>query len=156
MQVNQGWLVSVNTGDGGVPKQPRSGKVKLGEMGLEGDVQGHEKHRKPTRALSVISIELLDQLQDEGFPVAPALMAENLTVYGVDLPSLADGTRLVFDGGVEIEVSMQRKPCFQLNPVGEGLEQAAVGRSGVMCSVIKEGELQAGERFTVVTPSVPS
>ncbi|MCK6440974.1 MAG: MOSC domain-containing protein [Planctomycetes bacterium] len=148
-----GWIVSVNVGAGGVPKTPRPEGVRLGQQGLDGDVQGHEKHRKPQRAISILSVELLNEFQKEGFRVSPGLMAENVTVYGVDLCALEAGTRIKFEGGAEVEVASQRKPCYQLNPVGEGLEQAAVGRSGVMCSVITEGMLKPGMTFDVVRPS---
>jgi|GEM_PF-2246728 len=156
MSNDSGWLVSVNVGDGGVPKYPRPEGDVLSEEGLAHDQQGHEKHRRAERAISVLSIELLNGFQADGFEVAPGLMAENLTVYGVDLNALEHGMRFCFENGVEIEVSSQRKPCFQLNPVGEGLEQAAIGRSGVMCSVIKGGELKPGMRFSISTPSVPT
>ncbi len=149
MSKEKGWLVSINTGEGGVPKNPRVGEVFLNQEGLEGDQQGHEKHRKLERALSVLSIELLDYFQSLGFPVAPGLMAENLTVFGVDLCDLEPGDRLSFDNGVLLSVSSQRKPCFQLNPIKEGLEQAAVGRTGVMCEVLKPGVLKQGLAFSV-------
>ena len=80
-------------------------------------------------------------------------MAENLTVQGVDLCALEVGTRIVFDNGTEVKVESQRKPCFQLNPIGQGLEHAAVNRSGVLCSVVSEGELKPGMNFSVFASS---
>ena len=152
MQDFTGWIVSVNVSPkGGVPRVPLPEGDRLTAEGLAHDHRAFEKHRKTARALSVLSIELLDQFQHEGFTVAPGIMAENVTVYGVDLCKLETGTRLTFENGVEIEVTSQRKPCYQLNPMGAGLEQAAVGRSGVMCSVVKEGELKPGLKFKVVS-----
>lgn len=152
-QQKSGWVVSVNANKGGVPKIPLPEGDVLKTDGLTQDSQGHDKHRKLGRALSVLSVELLDEFQREGFRVAPGLMAENLTVYGVDLNSLENGTRFVFENGVEIEVDTQRKPCFQLNPMGENLEHAALGRCGVLCSVVNEGGLKSGMRFEVVAGS---
>lgn len=146
----QGWLVSVNTNEGGVPKHPRPEGDVLEESGLASDHQAFEKHRKPHRAISIQSMEMLEVFQREGYRLAPGLMAENLTTQGVDWTCVADGSRIRFENGVELHVSEQRRPCFQLNPMGEGLEFAARGRSGVLCSVIIKGELKPGMRFSVL------
>jgi len=151
-----GWVVSVNVGPGGVPRHPTLAGAVLRADGLEGDVRAFAKHNKPDRALSIHSIELQDELQAEGYPVAPGLMAENVTVRGVDLKTIADGSVITFDGGPVVLVSCQRKPCYQLNPVKDGLDAAAVGRSGVLCSVVKEGLLKPGMRFTIEPPASES
>jgi len=144
-----GWIVSVNVSAGGVPKTPLPAGDMLEQHGLSQDRQAFEKHRKPKRALSLLSVELLNQFQAEGFKVGPGTMAENLTVYGVDLNSLKPGARITFDSGASVEVSEQRRPCYQLNPMGEGLEKAAMGRSGVLCSVLATGQLKPGMSFVV-------
>ena len=150
--MTEGWLVSVNVNQGGVPKKPRPEGDRVDLRGLAHDRQAFAKHNKRERAVSVLSVELLDYFQREGYRVAPGIMAENLTVFGVDLVALQPGVILRFEGGVELRVESQRKPCYQLNPMGEGLEKAAVGKSGVMCSVLIEGDLRPGLRFQVITP----
>ena len=148
----QGWLVSVNVNQGGVPIKPRPEGDRITLRGLAHDRQAFAKHNKPQRAVSVLSVELLEHFQQHGFRVAPGIMAENLTVYGIDLVALMPGTLLCFEGGAELRVESQRKPCYQLNPMGEGLERAAVGRSGVMCSVVSEGDVRPGMRVQVIEP----
>lgn len=145
----RGWIVSVNVSPGGVPKTPLPGGDELTPDGLARDRQAFEKHRKPQRVLSLLSVELLNEFQREGYKVGPGTMAENVTTFGIDLNSLKPGARLVFDGGACVEVSEQRRPCYQLNPMGEGLEKAAVGRCGVLCGVITPGYLKPGQGFSV-------
>ncbi len=147
-----GWVVSVNVGPGGVPRHPTLSGAMLRKDGLEGDVRAFAKHNKPDRALSIHSIELQDELQAEGYPVAPGLMAENVTVRGVDLKALEPGSVVRFEGGPVVSVTGQRKPCYQLNPVKDGLDAAAVGRSGVLCSVLEEGLIKPGMRFKIEPP----
>lgn len=148
----QGWLVSVNTSQGGVPKIPRPEGDSLTESGFSSDFQAFEKHRKTDRAVSIQSMEMLHVLQSEGYKLAPGLMAENLTTMGVDWTQVQGGARIRFENRVELEVTGQRKPCYQLNPMGAGLETATVGRSGVMCRVIRGGTLKPGLTFDV-TPA---
>jgi len=147
-----GWVVSVNTGPGGVPRYPRLEGDTLTKDGFATDVRAFAKHNKPHRAVSILSIELLEGFQRDGYRVAPGILAENITTFGVDLLAVAAGSRIVFEGGTEVVVSENRRPCYQLNPMGEGLEQAAVGRSGLLCSVAVEGIVKPGMRFVVYGP----
>jgi MOSC domain-containing protein YiiM len=150
--LGQGWVVSVNTGPGGVPRYPRLEGDQLTKEGFATDKRAFEKHNKPHRAVSLLSVEMLDGFQRDGFRVAPGIMAENVTTYGIDLMAVPAGAQIVFDSGVELMASEMRRPCYQLNPMGDGLEQAAKGRSGVLCSVVVEGLVKPGMGIKVYAP----
>lgn len=147
-----GWVVAVNTGPGGVPRFSRPDGDWLTIEGFRTDTRAFEKHNKPHRAVSLLSMELLDEFQSEGFAVAPGVMAENVTTFGVELRAIPGGARIIFADGPELLVSEQRRPCYQLNPMGDGLEMAAKGRSGILCSVLKEGQVRPGMTFKVILP----
>ena len=148
--IGKGWVVSVNTGPGGNPRYMRTGGDWLGEFGLNSDARAYAKHNKPHRALSILSVELLEHFQSLGYRVAPGLMGENVTSIGVDLGSVPDGAIVRFASGVEVRVSEQRKPCFQLDFLGEKLKEDAIGKSGILCATLKEGPIKPGMTFEVI------
>lgn len=152
MENLRGWIVSLNTGPGGVPRYPRLMGDFLDENGFRTDIRAFAKHNREHRALSILDINILAELQGEGYRVAPGIMAENLTVAGLDTRQIRDGSLIRFESGVTVKVSEQRRPCFQLNPMGDNLENEAKGRAGVFCSVVETGHLKPGMTFEVFAP----
>ena len=53
---------------------------------------------------------MIGDLQVEGHPIGPGLAGENITLRGVDWPSVRPGT-MVRIGGVLIEISAYAVPC---------------------------------------------
>lgn len=82
-------------------------------------------------------------------------MGENLSLQGLLETQVWAGDRLVFDeGGVELQVSEPRQPCFKFNAV-MGFPQAAKlmaqsGYCGFYLAVIKGGRLRAGMAFRLL------
>ena len=141
-------IVSVNISTGGIPKRPiEVGRVTM--AGIDGDAHDHEKHNTPIQAVCLIDIEDLDDLRSEGFEVDPGVMGENLTVHGLSVDELAPGDRLRFSGGVELEYTKPRKPCFVLDAISPQLKQVVVGRCGGYAKVITDGEVRPGETIEV-------
>ena len=60
--------------------------------------------------MSIYSLELIEQLQLEGHPIAPGTAGENVTVRGVDWREVVPGRRLSL-GEAEIEVTSFALPC---------------------------------------------
>jgi len=141
-------IVSINTSPGGIPKRPVAEVVVIFD-GLAGDGRAHAKHLKSSRAVSLLDAELIATIRGEGYAVGPGVMGENLTTSGVDLLSLAPGTRLRFAGGVEIELTELRAPCFVLDAIHPDLEHAVRGRFGWMARVVTPGVLRVGEEIGV-------
>jgi len=137
-------VVAINTSPGGIPKRPvASARVLHG--GLAGDGHDHAKHNTPLQAVSIIDAEDLDDLRAEGFDVAPGATGENLTVRGLGVDELEVGDRLSFAGGVVLELTKRRAPCFVLDAIDPRLKKAIVGRCGFLARVLTPGELRAGE-----------
>lgn len=139
-----GVLVAINISPGGIPKVgvPRA---EVTESGLVGDGRAHPKHNKSTRALSLLDEEILDDLRREGFAVGPGILGENLTVRDLDVQRLSVGRCLRFVGGVVLELTEPRKPCFVLDAVDPRLKETMVGRIGWMARVHNPGWLAACE-----------
>jgi MOSC domain-containing protein YiiM len=109
----RGVVASVNLSRGGVPKLPvRSARAT--RLGLAGDVQRLKKiHGGPDRALCLFSLEVIAALRAAGHPIAPGGAGENVTLSGLDWPSLAEGDRLSL-GDVVVELTTTTDPCKQI------------------------------------------
>jgi MOSC domain-containing protein YiiM len=145
-------VIAINISAGGVPKIPID-SARVTKNGIEGDGHAHVKHIKPTRALSLIDEEIIETLRQEGYPVYPGALGENITVRNLSVQSLMPGVRLSFSGGVVIELSEIRKPCFVLGPIHPALEKETVGRIGYMALVITEGIMKVGETICILERS---
>ena len=134
-------------------------------LGVAGDAHmgATVKHRSraakdPTqpnlRQVHLIHTELLDQLRDAGFDVAPGALGENITTSGIDLLSLPRHTRLSLGGSAVLEVTGLRNPCRQIDDFRQGLMRA-VPKPGVMAIVVTGGTVQAGDAVLVSLPAQP-
>jgi hypothetical protein len=106
----EGSIVRVSAGDGGVPK-PAVDVAEVGHRGLVGDRQADRRnHGRPLQALCVWSLEVIQALNAEGHPVQPGDAGENITVSGIDWPTLRTGVQFLV-GDVLAEVSAFATPC---------------------------------------------
>ena len=146
-------VLSINVSRGGIPKLPVNSCAILFD-GLAVDGRNHEKNISRDRAVSLIDLEILDQLVTEGYDVYPGAVGENLTVKKLHVQTLEPGDRLLFCGGVVIELVEVRQPCFVLDPLGIQLKKDIIGRCGYLARVITEGELLPGETIEVQTSTM--
>jgi MOSC domain-containing protein YiiM len=141
-------IVAVNISSGGIPKHPLdAGKVTVD--GLAGDCHNHAKHIRPDRAISLLDLEILEQLVQEGFALEPGAAGENLTVAGLHVQTLAPGTVLQI-GDVLLKLEQPRKPCYVLDAIDPRLKDAIVGRCGFMASVVREGPITPGADIKII------
>ena len=146
-----------------ISKQPRSGPVACGPMGLEGDEQADlSVHGGLSKAVYAYPAEHLAfwrtvraQARASGWDdeVPPGAVGENLTVTGIPERSLWIGDRLCLAGGVVLAVSEPRFPCFKFN-AAMGFSKAAKlmvesGFCGAYLAVVEPGRLEVGEAFTL-------
>ena len=139
---------SINLSPGGIPKRPVE-SIEVSDAGLLGDGHDHEKHRTPVQAISLIDLELLEAIAEEtGIPLAPGDLGENLTVAGVGAQLLTAGDRLVFDGGVALEITRVRPPCYVLDSISPEFKRILWNRIGMYARVLEPGMLAAGAKIT--------
>jgi MOSC domain-containing protein YiiM len=146
-----------------IGKQPHSGPVACGPMGLEGDEQADlSVHGGLSKAVYAYPAEHLAfwrtvraQARASGWDdeVPPGAVGENLTVTGITERSLWIGDRLCLAGGVVLAVSEPRFPCFKFN-AAMGFSKAAKlmvesGFCGAYLAVVEPGRLEVGEAFTL-------
>ena len=145
-----GVVEAISISAGGIPKIPVD-RAEVTSTGLVGDGRAHAKHVKPERSVSLLDGEILDQLAREGYSVGPGVLGENLTVRELDLQTRAIGDRLCFAGGVVLELTEPRKPCYVLDALDPRLKTETVGRIGWLARVITAGVLKPGESVSVVS-----
>lgn len=154
-------------------KPVRDSVVLLAGRGVEGDahagvlVQHLARIRKNPqvanlRQVHLIHGELLDELADKGFAIAPGQLGENVLTRGIDLLGLSAGTRLRLGSDALVEITGLRNPCAQLDDLAPGLMEATLERAadgslirkcGVMAIVVSGGEVRTGDPVTL--ESVP-
>lgn len=157
-----GRVVQVNISPGGVPKRAVPG-ARVRQLGLEGDAQAHRGvHGGPHRAVCLLAIEVIRRVAAEGHPIAPGTVGENLTTEGVELALLEVGSRLLFDGGLELEIASPANPC---DLIRGSFRDGKSGRISVLrfpsdtrvyARVVTESTVSAGEGFTVRQPAPES
>ena len=85
--------------------------AEVGDRGLVGDRQADRRnHGRPLQALCLWSTEVIEALQAEGHPIEPGAAGENMTISGIDWPTLRTGVQLLI-GDVLAEVSAYATPC---------------------------------------------
>lgn len=156
-------------------KPTRDSITLLTGLGVEGDVHAGVtvKHRSrvaqdPTqpnlRQVHLIHQELLTELGEQGFAVAPGQLGENITTAGVDLLGLPVGTLLRIGEEAVVRVTGLRNPCLQIDNFQEGLLKMVVGRdeaggivrrAGIMSVVQAGGVVRPGDQITVELPDGP-
>ncbi len=139
-------VIAVCISNGGVPKRPlEAGTVT--KAGVEGDGHAHAKHIRPERAISILDIEIMRDLVDEGFQLQPGTTGENLTVEGLHVQQMQPGMLLDI-GNVTLQLEEPRRPCFVLDVIHPTLKEAIVGRCGYMASVVRGGTIRPGMLIT--------
>ena len=148
--MSEGLLESINVSDGGVPKRPLS-ECEITAGGLDRDRQRNLKfHGGPDRAVLLYSLERIRSLQEEGHPIAPGTIGENLTVSGLDWAAMAPGVQLSV-GEVRLELTRFASPCQTIaGSFGDGRfdrvsEKVHPGWSRVCARVLFEGRVKVGD-----------
>jgi len=157
-----GVVLQVGVSKGGIPKTaiPSAGVT---ERGIDGDAWRFPFHGGRRQAILLMTIEGIEELVAQGFPLFAGALGENLTTRGLDRRTLRFGQRLRA-GDAEIELTRMRTPCATLNVYGSGIQaamfDAAVqagdpasprwGLSGFYASVVQPGTVRPGDMITLV------
>ncbi len=154
-------------------KVPADEITLLAGIGVRGDAHAGVtvQHRSrvavdPTqpnlRQVHLISVELLDELREDGFDVRPGQLGENITTRGIPLLDLPRGALLRISEDAVVRVTGLRNPCGQINDFRSGLLKRVVGyapdgtvirRAGVMGIVLAGGVVSPRDSITVELPT---
>ena len=152
-----GRVLHVNVSNGGVPKLPVA-EARIGTNGLEGDSVNHPKvHGGPERAVCLFPLELIEALRAEGHPITPGSTGENLTVSGLDWPSLEVGSVLEV-GEARLQLTQRVEPCRTIaGSFADGQfkrikPSRAPDETRWYARVLEEGVVRPGDGIEVAAP----
>ena len=147
---------------GGVPKHGVP-SAEITATGVVGDKQRDRRHHGgPTRAVSLYSYEHILALQAEGHPIAPGSTGENLTISGLDWPTIRVGDRLRIGERVQLEVTGYAAPCTNIiESFAEGAitrisQKVHPGWSRLYTRVLEAGIVRQGDAVALERQDVRS
>ena len=158
-----GVIVQVSTSSGGVPKRAIEEGL-LHASGFAGDSWDHPNiHGGRKQAALLITVEGIEELAAQGFPVYPGALGENLTTRGLDRRTIRIGQRYRV-GSAVVEITKARLPCATMDVYGKGLQRAMFdartlagdtasplwGLSGFYASVVTQGIVRVGEPIELI------
>ena len=140
----------------GIFKEPVEGRVAVGRLNLEGDRQADlSVHGGPEKAIYAYPAEYYHFWREQ-FPEMDlpwGMFGENLTVEGLMDETVHIGDRFQV-GSAHVVVTQPRVPCYKLglkfgrdDILKRFLES---GLTGFYFAVLKEGEVAAGDRITLL------
>lgn len=148
----------------GLPK-PAVPVLEIGPKGARGDYNNWRTREVPDdldQAILLLTREVIEALNKEGWPVRPGDFGENITLGGIPESSLRPGVRLR-TGEAVLEISKACDPCTQLYALGYvGKEKGPQfvktthGRRGWYARVIVSGNVVTGSPAEIVTSVQPA
>jgi MOSC domain-containing protein YiiM len=146
----------------------------LAALGVEGDAHCGVtvKHRSRVavdpsqpnlRQVHLLQSELLAEVADKGFSVAPGALGENILTSGIDLLALPRDTLLNI-GTATLKITGLRNPCQQIDQFQPGLLKLVVDRkadgglirrAGIMAIVLHGGTVKPDDAIEVILPPEP-
>lgn len=101
--------------------------------------------RSSMRQVLMIDSETLKELG-----IAPGSTKENITTQGIELQRLSSGQQLRI-GEALLQVTIPCPQCGHLEEVRQGLQEAILGRRGVMCRVLQSGRIRCGDSIEIIS-----
>ncbi len=149
-------IFSIQISDGGVPKVAVR-EAMLSEHGLAGDRQRDlRNHGGPERAVCLLALETILSLQGEGHPIYPGSTGENVTLVGVDWPSLQAGDCLALGDQALIQITAYTTPCSNIAAsfIGGEFKRLSAklypGVSRLYARVLRPGRLEVGQPVQLI------
>ena len=107
-------------------------------------------------ALMILSMDIIQNLNQEGWPVKPGDLGENLTLSNMNYSMISPMQQFRI-GEVEIEISFRCDPCMtlkHLSYIGNGkiknFIKTLVNRRGWYAKVLKSGQIRKGSLVTKI------
>jgi MOSC domain-containing protein YiiM len=120
--------------------------LAMEEFGLIGDAHSdHHSHRQ----VSLLAVESIDKMRDNGVAVGPGDFAENLTTKGIELTSLPIGSQLSTGDGIILELTQIGKECHSKCAIFRQAGMCIMPEEGIFARVIRGGIVRTGDPIRV-------
>ena len=114
-------------------------------LGLENDVHAETGIRQ----VSLLARESIEKIRAKGLDVNYGDFAENLTIEGIDLPSLPIGTRLKIGQEVLLEVTQIGKVCHNRCNIFYTVGDCVMPREGIFAKVLAGGRIKIDDPIEI-------
>jgi MOSC domain-containing protein YiiM len=121
--------------------RPVPSATLISGLGIQGD--------KHAVAVSDRQVLLADKEALDAVGVTPGTIKENLTVEGLNVMDLPEGSRLRLGTSAVLEITKICEPCFRMDEIRDGLKQELEGRRGMVARVIQGGTIHLGDPIRV-------
>jgi len=118
----------------------------LENLGLENDAHAEAGI---IRQVSLLAKESIEKIRAKGLDVNYGDFAENLTIEGIDLPSLPIGTRLKIGREVLLEVTQIGKVCHNRCNIFYTVGDCVMPREGIFTKVLTGGEIKVDDEIEI-------
>jgi MOSC domain-containing protein YiiM len=137
----------------GLPK-PEVPEVRIGANGVVGDFNRYrheEQADESNQAVLLMPIEMIRELNTEGWPIHEGDVGENVTTEGIPYDQFRPGDRFRI-GEAVLEISKPCTPCTNLELLpyvgqakGAVFLKTMLGRRGWYASVVHPGRIRTGD-----------
>ena len=142
----KGRVISVNISQNkGEKKHGISTCKVIKDFGLENDAHGGFMHRQ----ISLLAIESIEKMRGKGIQIANGDFGENLTVEGIELPSLSVGTALSIGNDLLVKVTQIGKECHAGCAIFEQVGDCVMPREGIFVEAVGDGQVSVGDVIEV-------
>lgn len=145
----KGIVVALSTSSRkGVQKTNRDKVIFVKDQGITGDVHAGSGHRQ----VSLLALESIDKIKKKGIEVGPGDFAENITTQGVQLYTLALGTKIILGNEVELLLTQIGKTCHERCTIYYQTGDCVMPREGIFCQVLKGGSVRVRAELEIILP----
>ena len=128
----------------GTRKQPVGEGELRAEYGLVGDA-----HAGSGRQVSLLAQESIERMRARAPELGPGDFAENLTIEGLELHTLAVGTVLRVGSGIRLQITQIGKRCHTECEIARLVGTCVMPKEGVFARVLEGGMVRAGDPVQV-------
>lgn len=130
----------------GGPKTETPSAELIADHGLRGDSHaGVDRNRQ----VSLFAVEVLRELQQDGFDLSPEKLSANLFTQDIGLDALEPGSRLSLGESI-LEIVEQRKPCRSITRIDNRLPKKMLGKCGQLARIIKGSIIHPGDQVAIL------
>jgi len=117
------------------------------DWGLEGDAHAGKYHKQ----ISLLALDSMNKMQDQGVTVNFGELYENLDVEGIILYKLPIGTKLKVGENVLLEITQIGKKDSYFLEINGKTVSSIMTKEGVFARVLEGGKVKAGDEIEVVS-----
>ncbi|MGH9340262.1 MAG: MOSC domain-containing protein [Acidobacteriota bacterium] len=143
------------SGERGLPKYPVE-SAQVTEKGLISDFNRWREEMRPDdymdQAILLMPLEMIRELNRQGWPIQPGDLGENVTTSGIDYADFKIGHRYQLGPEVLIQISKACLPCRILHvlpyigvQIGPEFVKVLKDRRGWYARVLKGGRIRRGD-----------